>query len=124
MTCVLLAEDDFELRMSFLDLLDVWGFEVLEAEDGAEALTYIEKIDHLSLLMTDINMPKFTGLEVAENARIKFPAVPILFVTGHERLVEECFIEKPFICLSKPCRSGSLFKAIRELSVLAERNLA
>ena len=115
MTCILLAEDELELRRSFADLLELEGFDVLEAEDGAEALTHIARSEDIDLLITDINMLRFSGIEVAEHARLKFPSIPLLFMTSDIDLIKSHFIASPFICLSKPSSCATLLKAVRDL---------
>lgn len=112
---ILVAEDVTELRHAFVTMLRDEGYEVLEAGDGREALEIIEHPDGIDLIVTDINMPAFSGFEVAEHARAKHPAVPVVFVTGRPEQVAGHFIADPVLCLPKPVRLNALAGAVIEL---------
>lgn len=82
---VLVVEDEADLRKMMTILLKAYGFEVMEAEDGYEA---VEKaVDEVpDLILMDMSMPVLGGLEstraIREHADLR--NVPILAVTGYE----------------------------------------
>lgn len=117
MTRILIAEDECDLRKRLSMLLLEEGFETIEASDGAEALRLIENEGQLDLILTDINMPYFSGFEVAEHARAKTPLIPILFMTGDLHLVTGHYIEAPFNCLSKPLKLKAVIDGIQHLLI-------
>lgn len=117
---IMVAEDLQDLRSEVVQLLVAAGFDVLEASDGCEALELIEHPDGLSLIVTDINMPGFSGFEVAEHARARHPTIPVIFVTGRPEQLAFHGIGQPARCIEKPLRPGLLLEAITEMLDLAK----
>lgn len=98
---ILVVEDDSIVRMLIVDVLEELGYQVLEAADGGEAILFLEKKDTvIDLLMTDKSLPVFDGFEVARQARLLRPALPILFASGYAENIDapaDMFvIGKPF----------------------------
>src|SRR5438094_10024044 len=77
---ILLAEDEVALRDFVSRNLRARGFEVLEANNGLEALAVWEREDP-HLLILDIMMPRMDGLEVCRRVRER-SAVPIIVLTA------------------------------------------
>lgn len=77
---ILIAEDEVELRDFVSRNLRIRGFEVLEANNGLEALAVWER-DDPHLLILDVMMPRMDGLEVCQRVR-KRSAVPIIILTA------------------------------------------
>ncbi|MFC0525469.1 response regulator [Pontibacillus salicampi] len=63
---ILLADDEEVLRMLIVDTLEEEGYEIVEAEDGYEALEWLRK-DTFDLVILDNMMPGKTGIEVARD---------------------------------------------------------
>ncbi len=86
MYTVVVADDEYELRKAIIQRID-WdsiGFEVVaEAENGIEALEYIEKYEP-DLLLTDIKMPFLSGIDLARRVREVRPATQIAFLSGYD----------------------------------------
>ena len=83
---VLVVEDEQNQRRAIVERVD-WssaGFEVIgEAENGAEALDLVETLEP-DLIMTDIQMPMITGLELAARVREIRPATQIVILSGYD----------------------------------------
>lgn len=78
---VLIAEDDNILRFIIEKRLEKEGYKVIGAEDGLAALNLIEK-EHPDLILLDIVMPKYDGLDVMEKLRKSGkPFPPIIILT-------------------------------------------
>ena len=106
---VLLVDDSAMMRKVVLRMLKLAGLEfehTLEASDGEEALTLL-KINNVSLIMCDINMPVMNGLELLDRVKQEKLAVgvPIVMVTTEagESQVRQAilagargYIRKPF----------------------------
>ena len=97
---VLLAEDDFLIRLAALDFLEHDGFEVIEACDGAAALTVMRGNSNIQLLFSDINMPNLDCVGLAREARRLRPGMGILLTSGQPRPdhlpAGAVFMEKPY----------------------------
>lgn len=100
---ILLAEDDRALSSLIRDFFSAAGLEVTPAYDGAEALELVQA-ESFDLLILDVMMPHFSGLEVCRAVR-EDSTVPILFITalGQEgdalagyRAGADDYIIKPF----------------------------
>src|SRR5689334_21746806 len=80
---VLLVEDAPFLRYAFGRLLRMHGFEVMEANDGREALECVESF-HPQLVVTDLMMPVMDGVELIQRLRAdpKTADLPVLAITA------------------------------------------
>ena len=103
-TVILLAEDEAVVRNLVRLMLSREGYAVLTANDGQEALEICEKFaDPIHLLLTDANMPRMNGMELAERVREQRPEKRIMIISGHtttmvlEKNAPDAFLRKPFI---------------------------
>lgn len=102
---LLIAEDEEILRMLIVDTLEDDGYDIDEAEDGAEAYNFIQDNDY-DLVLLDYMMPEMTGLEVIKKVRSEGNMdVKIMMLTAKaqkkdEEIAREAganyFISKPF----------------------------
>lgn len=86
MYTIVIADDEAELRQALVRRIN-WkevGFEVVgEAENGAEALELVEKLEP-DLLLTDVRMPFMSGIELARAVREIRPNIQIAFLSGFD----------------------------------------
>jgi two-component system cell cycle sensor histidine kinase/response regulator CckA len=116
---VLLADDEEAIRWVGRRFLEADGWTVLEAGDGEEALEIIQSHQGgLSLVITDLNMPKVTGRELAEVLSIFRPGLPVLGITGFLSAVSH---DRRLPILPKPFTAGSLLQAVRMACGLSVR---
>jgi two-component system, cell cycle sensor histidine kinase and response regulator CckA len=81
---ILVVDDDETVRTVTARMLMYEGFAVLTAGDGLEALQLLDECpDPVSLIVSDLKMPRMTGRELAERLSERTPAIPMLFVSGH-----------------------------------------
>ncbi len=81
---ILLVEDNQELCAATQEILHEFGYIVIVAADGEEALTLFDNnSDAINLVITDIVMPGIGGKELADRLRKRQPSLPILFVSGY-----------------------------------------
>jgi len=107
---VLLADDEDAVRWVGRRLLEAEGWTVIEATDGLEALQIIETFTgRLDLVITDLNMPRVTGRELAEVLSVFRPGLPVLGVTGFHSAVTQ---DRRLPILPKPFTAGSLLQAV------------
>lgn len=80
--CILVVDDEPLLRQAMVRGLRQRGYVVVEAENGTDALSLLEK-EEPSLLLSDIRMPGMDGVELARRSRAQHPELPILLVSGY-----------------------------------------
>jgi two-component system, cell cycle sensor histidine kinase and response regulator CckA len=82
---ILLVEDAAALRRFVRLILEESGYEVLEAENGLEALRVVRQTQReVQLLLTDVIMPQMGGRELAEHLRLEYPDLKVIFVSGYD----------------------------------------
>ncbi|HWZ58543.1 MAG TPA: response regulator [Gemmatimonadaceae bacterium] len=115
---VLLVEDELPLRRAMRDVLQREGFQVLEAGDGAEALTAIDRATP-DVAVLDINLPVLDGFAVLSRLRTRASTarLPILILTARAdqetemrglALGADDFLTKPFRPTALAARLRSL----------------
>ncbi|HXK19863.1 MAG TPA: sigma-54 dependent transcriptional regulator [Polyangiaceae bacterium] len=82
---LLIVDDDASGRRWLAKLLTKEGYEVDVAADGNEALRLIAERAP-TLVITDLNMPKMSGLELLERVRAQSPEVAVVMVTAQDRV--------------------------------------
>ncbi len=103
---VLVAEDHPDTRSVLVLMMERWGFEVVEARNGREAMTMVEASD-FDLMVVDMAMPLMDGFELVKRVRARSQSknTPILAVTAldapedRDRCLEAgCndYLSKPF----------------------------
>ena len=81
---VLLVEDETAVREMASRVLQEYGYAVIEASDGREALGLLEQSDgRIRLLVTDVVMPGMNGRELARRAQALSPGLPVLYMSGY-----------------------------------------
>lgn len=101
---VLIVEDEPLQRLTLRDMCEEMGYDVLEAEQGEEALYLLEEHPHIAAVMSDLSMPVMDGKEFVQAMRLRFPDVPVAILTISRdledvvevmRLGAQDFIPKP-----------------------------
>lgn len=83
---ILIAEDEEVIRRAAKRVLERFGYTVLQAADGAEALERMSEAGHrMDLVVSDIVMPHVDGLELHRKARERGYGMPFLFMSGYQR---------------------------------------
>jgi two-component system, cell cycle sensor histidine kinase and response regulator CckA len=103
---ILLVEDNADVRDVARTSLKHYGYRVIEAANGTEAIQVFKELDgRIDLLFTDVVMPAMGGQSLSESLRILKPGLPVLFMSGHpfevntKKLAAAAgndFIQKPF----------------------------
>ncbi len=79
---VLVVDDEEEILDMFSCALDQWGYAVITAKDGGEALQAIERTPRPALVLLDLRMPGKGGMEVLKEIRAKHPTTAVIMVTA------------------------------------------
>ena len=101
---ILVVDDESRMRKLVKDFLTRAGYQVLEAQDGEEAVDTFYSTKGINLLVLDVMMPKMDGWEVVKEIR-KVSKVPIIMLTAKDQEQDELlgfelgvdeYISKPF----------------------------
>jgi CheY-like chemotaxis protein len=115
---VLIAEDDVQVRELTKEVLSGFGYKVIEAKDGADAVKiFIENKDKIQLLILDVIMPKKNGKEVYDEIKELKPEVKTIFISGYtaDMIHKKGILEKGLNFISKPILPDELLRKIREV---------
>src|SRR4030081_520120 len=77
----LVADDEPRLRQVLVHLMRNDGFTCLEASNGEEALVHLQR-HPITLVMSDLRMPKMDGLELLRQTRARCPDVAVVMITA------------------------------------------
>jgi len=115
---ILIAEDEEDVRSLMTLVLERNGYEVLETEDGENAInTFLQNKDNITLLIFDIIMPKKNGKEAYEAIKKIKPGVKVLFMSGYgDDVISTTDIHKSgYNYITKPVSPIGLLKKVREI---------
>lgn len=116
---VLVVDDEQNLRKSVHRTLTKAGYDVVEAEDGAQGMQVIKSGDNplaVDVIICDVNMPKVGGREAISMFRSQFPSVPIIVLTGDPKYQDAADFLKTGASeyLAKPFNPEDLVKKVSE----------
>ncbi|MCL4490846.1 MAG: ATP-binding protein [Nitrospirae bacterium] len=115
---ILVAEDDKEVRKLSKDVLECFGYKVIETGDGEDTINrFKENEDKIQLLVLDVIMPKKNGREVYEEIRKIRPDIKVLFMSGYtaDIINSKGILEKGANFISKPVSSHEFLRKVREV---------
>ncbi|AMV00795.1 two-component system response regulator [Xanthomonas axonopodis pv. khayae] len=100
----MLVEDDDAIREMAADILGDEGYHVVASADAEHALTQLTRACPFDLLLSDICLPGMNGRDLADQARMLYPALPIVFMTGYagEIAKRADFLDTGMRLLTKP----------------------
>jgi PAS domain S-box-containing protein len=116
--CILAVDDEDLVRNLVWSVLKRWGFRVLTAADGEEALAiYREQGADIDLVLLDFTMPGLTGLDVLQQLREINPAVRVILSSGHTQPVdnERLLAAGARAFVAKPYHPDELVRRIRQV---------
>ena len=85
---IMIVEDDANQRKLMSAVLEQYGYNVIQAVDGIDALDQLDK-KHIDLIILDIMMPRMDGFEFTETIRQSGSNTPILMVTAKTSPVDK-----------------------------------
>jgi CheY-like chemotaxis protein len=110
---ILVVEDDTIVRMLIVDVLEELEFKVLEADGSEQALEILKDSNqHIDLMMTDVGLPVMDGRELANEARVLRPDLPILFASGYAENIE---VPKDMHLIGKPFSIDQLRDKVKDI---------
>jgi len=115
---ILVAEDDADARKTTRNILENFGYTILEAVDGEDAVRVFKKNrDTVKLLILDVIMPKKNGKEAYEEIRKLHPRVKALFISGYTANIihKRGILDQNLDFIMKPVSPTVLLRKVREV---------
>ena len=107
-----------EVRVFTKKLLEEYGYQVIDATDGSEAIRkFMLNKDEIQLVLLDVIMPNKNGKEVYDEIKQIRPDIKALFMSGHlaDTIHKNGILEKGFAYIEKPASPTELLRKIREV---------
>jgi CheY-like chemotaxis protein len=115
---ILIIEDSKPFRRLVEFILTKANYEVISAKDGFEAIYRLSEGEVPDLIITDIEMPNFTGEELITNLFNSglFSYIPVIILTGieSETVKEKCIASGAYAYLNKPFDPTELLKYVED----------
>ncbi len=115
---MLLAEDDDAVRITTKKILEQFGYEVIEAVDGADAVRKVRKHgERIQLLITDVIMPRKNGKEAYDEIKSIMPGIKVLFTSGYpnDHIHKKGILDENLNFLFKPAAPAVLLSKVRQV---------
>lgn len=118
---VLVVEDEELVRKTVTLVLRTGGYEVVEAEDGDQAIKALNSDDNplmVDAILCDIRMPRMDGTEAIPYFRAQYPGVPVVVLTGYPdtELAVSLLKQGVLDYLVKPTSKDQLLSAVSSAS--------
>jgi PAS domain S-box-containing protein len=115
---ILLVEDEVSVRRLARLLLQQMGYQVIEAQNGEQALQRVQaKQGKIDLVLTDVVMPELSGRELIDLLRNRYPQIKVLFMSGYtdDEVFRNGVSMDTVAFLQKPFTAESLARKVREV---------
>jgi two-component system cell cycle sensor histidine kinase/response regulator CckA len=115
---VLLAEDDGAVRKITKQVLEEFGYNVIEAVDGEDAACKVRKYgEQIQLLITDVIMPRKNGKESYDEIKSIMPGIKVLFTSGYpnDHIHKKGILDEDLNFLFKPAPPAVLLSKVRHV---------
>jgi signal transduction histidine kinase/CheY-like chemotaxis protein len=115
---ILLAEDEEMVRKLAREVLEMYGYKVLEAANGGAALLICERHEEpIDLLITDVIMPEMGGRELATRLSQIRPEMKVLYMSGYtdDAIVHRGVLDEDANFIQKPFSPQTLASKVREV---------
>ena len=116
---ILVVDDEAQVRKPIGITLQSAHYEVVEAEDGEQAIQLLQSGDNpllVDTILCDIRMPKINGTEAIQYFRTQFPSVPVVVLSGYPDVDLAVSLLKQGVLdyLVKPVEKDRLLKVIKK----------
>jgi CheY-like chemotaxis protein len=115
---LLIAEDEDMVRTFMAKVFERAGYRVIAAGDGEEAMEkFRENMGDISLILSDVIMPKKNGKEILEEVGMLKPGIKVIFISGYTANImqEKGILEKDMDFITKPFLKDDLLRKVREV---------
>ncbi|NUP90862.1 MAG: response regulator [Candidatus Sumerlaeia bacterium] len=114
---ILIVDDEATIRELATDILETYGYQVLRADDGIEAIEVFRRNrGNIGLILLDMQMPTINGLQTYRRLREIDPQVRVILSSGYgmDRDIQEVLKEGVLAFIQKPYKIHELARAVRE----------
>jgi len=115
---VLLTEDEEVVRKLARQVLEMYGYRVLEANNGGAALLICERYEEsIDLLVTDVVMPEMSGRALSDRLSQLRPDMRVLYMSGYtdNAIIHETVLDEKSNFIQKPFAPDLLARKVREV---------
>jgi len=117
---ILIVDDSMTVRQQVAMILNLAGYEILEACDGQEGLERVQANPSVAMILCDLNMPRMNGLEFLETMKgdAAGPPMPVVMLTtdGSSELIARAKRAGAKGWIVKPFQPDLLLTAVRRLA--------
>jgi len=120
---ILAVDDDHAVRVSLNVMFRKWSDVVLEvAEEAQSAMEMLSKEEYF-MMFCDVDMPGMDGLELLKIVREKYPAMPVVMLTGNQDITTpiKAFQSGAMDYLQKPMRTAMVRETIDKAFEIVEK---
>jgi len=112
---ILVVDDELNMRLVLKAMLKKEGYDVILASDGIEALDILKK-DEVTIVVSDLKMPKMDGMELLERISESWPAIPVIIITAHGTIATavDALKKGAFDYITKPFEQDELKNVINK----------
>ncbi len=112
---ILVVEDDVENRAAMVKVIEGAGYEVMETDNGQQALDFILQED-IDILVTDLRLPIMDGVELLKRAKAASQEIEVILITGHGtvEVAVEAIKEGAYDFITKPIKKAQLLRGIEK----------
>jgi len=116
MSKVLLVDDEDRFRMSLANRLRRRGYDVIDVDNGEDAIKAARQDDAIEVAIIDLKMPKMDGIQTLKELKAFRPALQAIMLTGHGSLdsAKDAGRLDAYKYLQKPCDMEELVSVLEE----------
>lgn len=113
---ILIIEDERAIRTLLKQAFELWGHDVIAAEDGRVGLNAIG-LHNPDVVFADLVMPELTGLEVLKQARAQGFTKPVIMLTGSASILDVQTVKAlgAYAVILKPFRLDQLEEILKQI---------
>jgi DNA-binding response OmpR family regulator len=115
---ILLAEDEISIRKFKKNVLEKFGYKVIDAFDGEDAIDKFRyNKDKIQLLILDVGMPKKTGIDAYKEIKNIRPDIKVIFISGYDPdiLHKKGVFKEGLNFIAKPTLPTEILRKVREV---------
>jgi two-component system, chemotaxis family, chemotaxis protein CheY len=116
---ILVVDDEAQVRKPISLILQNAHYDVIEAEDGQQAIQLLQSADNpllVDTILCDIRMPKINGTQAIQYFRTQFPSIPVVVLSGYPDVELAVSLLKQGVLdyLVKPVEKDKLLEVIEK----------